>query len=60
MPRRRYCDIRNAALAYRLAGYAPRWSTVLGPKLRDVPCVTWAIIWRTERIRDRLAGGSVT
>ena len=27
-------DIRNAALAYWLAGYAPRWSAVLGPKLR--------------------------
>ena len=53
-------DIRNAALAYRLAGYAPRWSTVLGPKLRRVPCVYWAIHWKTERIRDRLAGGSVT
>ena len=60
MIRRRYRDIRNAALAYRLAGYAPRWSTVLGPKLRRVPCVYWAIHWKTERIRDRLAGGSVT
>ena len=60
MIRRRYRDIRNAALAYRLAGYAPRWSTVLGPKLRRVPCVAWAIHWKTERIRDRLAGGSVT
>ena len=35
-PRLRYRDIRNAALAYRLDGYAPRWSTVLGPKLRRV------------------------
>ena len=60
MIRRRYRDIRNAALAYRLAGYAPRWSTVLGPKLRRVPCVAWAIHWKTERIRARLAGGSVT
>ena len=60
MIRRRYRDIRNAALAYRLAGYAPRWSTVLGPKLRRVPCVYWAIHWKTERIRARLAGGSVT
>ena len=60
MIRRRYRDIRNAALAYRISGYAPRWSTVLGPKLRKVPCVTWAIHWKTERIRARLAGNSVT
>ena len=60
MIRRRYRDIRNAALAYRLAGYAPRWSTVLGPKLRATDCVTWAIRWATARIRDRLAVGSVT
>ena len=60
MIRRRYRDIRNAALAYRIAGYAPRWSTVLGPQLRKVPCVTWAIHWKTERIRARLAGNSVT
>ena len=59
-PRLRYRDIRNAALAYRLAAYAPRWSAVLGPKLRATDCVTWAIRWATVRIRDRLAAGSVT
>ena len=56
MIRRRYRDIRNAALAYRLAGYAPRWSTVLGPKLRRVPCVVLGdSLENLQRIRDRLA-----
>ena len=56
LPRLPIRDARNAAFAYRLAGYAPRWSAVLGPKLCRVPCVAQAISWVTERIRDRLVG----
>ena len=57
MPRLPFRDSFNAAVAYRLAGYAPKWSAVNGPKLRATYVVAVAIRWALEHSNKRLGWG---